>query len=96
MAERGPRYREVLGEGEGGRGREGNVEAGSLARLALDVHAIYASDRTAPAGWHLKEQLRKELRQKVREAVFPYGLEGWKREIPARVEEYALRAYLKG
>lgn len=68
----------------------------SLHHLALALHDLYASDRTAPPGWHLKEQLRKELRQQVREAVFPYGLEGWKREIPARVEEYALRVYLKG
>jgi hypothetical protein len=47
-----------------------------LEQVALQIDGIYGSDATAPAGWHLKEQLRKELRQQVRTALHPTGLTG--------------------
>lgn len=62
--------------------------------LALSIDRIYASDQSAPPGWHMKEQLRKELRQQVKALLIPAGF-SWK-DIPQQVEEYALKAYLKG
>ena len=38
--------------------------------------------------------LRKDLRGKVRRIVHPAGLQDWK-EIPSRVEEFALKSYIK-
>ena len=67
---------------------------GGLAKIAEEIDELYRSDQTAPAGWHQKAQLRKELRQQVRRKVFNSGLENWK-EIPARVDEFALRHYVK-
>jgi type I restriction enzyme R subunit len=93
------------GAGTGAAGRAGSdgrrgqqdqrTGLSALEQLAVEIDAVYASNETAPVGWHLKEQLRKELRQQVRALVFPARLQDWK-EIPARVEEYALRVYLKG
>ena len=65
-----------------------------LKELASQINNVYASDETAPAGWHLKEQLRKELRGTVRRIVHPAGLQDWK-SIPTRVEEFALKSYIK-
>lgn len=65
-----------------------------LGKLAGKIDALYASDDTAPAGWHLKEQLRKELRQEVRYRSYRAGIEAL-REVASRVEEYALRHYVK-
>jgi type I restriction enzyme, R subunit len=80
--------------GFGGNG--GPNGADPLEQVAIQIDGIYGSDTTAPAGWHLKDQLRKELRQQVRKTLHPTGLTGWKDELPARVEEYALKTYLKG
>ncbi|BAY41799.1 type I site-specific deoxyribonuclease, HsdR family protein (plasmid) [Nostoc sp. NIES-2111] len=41
-----------------------------LEEAAQAIDKLYSSDETAPPGWYLKEQLRKELRQKVRALVF--------------------------
>ncbi|MEE9382704.1 MAG: type I restriction enzyme endonuclease domain-containing protein [Nannocystaceae bacterium] len=65
-----------------------------LEQVADEVHAVYASDETAPKGWHLKDALKKTLRGKVRRIVHPLGFPDWK-SIPARVEEYALLHYIK-
>lgn len=59
-----------------------------LEQLALDVCNIYEE---APRLWHQKEQLRRELRGQVRRLAKTVDLEGWKQDIPVRVEEYALR-----
>lgn len=81
------------GAGDGtGAGGEGGEDR--LKELASQVDTVYASDETAPIGWHLKEQLRKDLRGMVRRLVHPAGLDNWK-EIPARVEEFALKSYIK-
>lgn len=65
-----------------------------LAVLAREIDALYASDERAPAGWHRKDQLRKELRQEVRRRAHGAGV-GQVKEVAARVEEYALRHYVK-
>jgi type I restriction enzyme R subunit len=65
-----------------------------LERVAEQIHEVYASDASAPVGWHQKDTLKKELRGKVRRIVHPLGFPDWK-SIPARVEEFALRHYIK-
>jgi type I restriction enzyme R subunit len=65
-----------------------------LIQLAKDVDDLYGSDKSAPPNWHLKEQLRKELRQLVRRLVHQAGLDDLK-AIPERIEEYALKNYVK-
>ncbi|MBE8989437.1 type I restriction endonuclease subunit R [Nostoc sp. LEGE 12450] len=69
-------------------------ELSPLEKAAQEIDALYSSDETAPHGWYLKEQLRKELRQKVRALVFNSKLENWK-DIPSKVDEYALKHYSK-
>ena len=34
---------------------------------AKEIHRLYTADKTAPVGWHLKDQLRKELRERISE-----------------------------
>jgi len=82
------------GDGGDGGGSGGGGGEDGLKALAGQIDQVYASDETAPVGWHLKEQLRKDLRGKVRRIVHPAGLENWK-DIPLRVEEYALKSYIK-
>ena len=64
-----------------------------LEKAAEAIDKLYSSNETAPPGWHLKEQLRKGLRQQVRALVFSFKLENWK-EIPSKVDEYALKHYI--
>lgn len=80
------------GESPAGEAAESGLSG--LEQVAEQIHEVYASDTTAPVGWHLKEALKKELRGKVRRIVHPLGFPEWK-SIPARVEEYAMRHYLK-
>ncbi len=75
-------------------GGEGGHAIDKLKELAAEIHDVYYSDSTAPPGWHMKEQLRKELRGKVRRLVHPSGLENWK-AIPTQVEEFAVKKYIK-
>ena len=65
-----------------------------LQKVALEIDDLYASDSTAPVGWHTKDQQKKEIRQKIRMMVFPLGLNDWK-GIPSKVEEFALKHYIK-
>lgn len=82
-------------EGTSKYGGDGKGEdLSQLEQLALQIDALYRSEQTAPSGWHLKEQLKKELRQMIRKLILPAGLTDWK-TIPARVEEYALKTYVK-
>jgi len=62
--------------------------------LAQEIDTLYSSDQSAPTGWHLKEQLRKELRQEVRKKANHAGLNDL---IPmsTRIEDYALKNYIK-
>jgi type I restriction enzyme R subunit len=71
-----------------------NDNSERLKNLALDIDALYSSDQTAPIGWQNREQLRKELRQQVREIVHSFGVVAFK-EVPIHVEEYALKHYAK-
>lgn len=82
------------GKGEYASGSDGDTALSRLERVADEIHEVYASDTSAPVGWHLKDTLKKELRGKVRRIVHPLGFPDWK-QIPARVEEYALKHYIK-
>ncbi len=64
-----------------------------LQKVAIEIDEIYISEDNAPKGWHLKEQMKKDLRGMVRRIVHPLGIENWK-EIPMRVEEFALKHYV--
>jgi len=58
-----------------------------LKNLAKDVEGIYA---TAPQGWVRKEELRKEMRQKIRALMnqtTKYATSGL-RETPKDVDEF--------
>ncbi len=65
-----------------------------LTDLAEEIDDLYASDETAPAGWHLKDQLRKKLRQEVRHRSYRAGIQALQ-EVAGRIEDYALRHYAK-
>ena len=75
-------------------GVAGEAGEAPLKELASRIDEVYGSDETAPVGWHLKEQLRKDLRGMVRRIVHPAGLQDWK-AVPTRVEEFALKSYIK-
>jgi len=67
-----------------------------LQQVAAEIDDLYQSDETAPQGWHLKEQMKKELRSMVRRIVHPLskdGIENWK-DIPDKVEQYALKHFV--
>jgi type I restriction enzyme R subunit len=65
-----------------------------LGKLTREIDALYASDQTAPKGWHTREQLCRELRQQVRLKAYEANVPDFK-ELPAPVEEYALKHYAK-
>jgi type I restriction enzyme R subunit len=81
---------------EGARDGRGEASSGSarLMLLAEEIDAIYGRDETAPAGWHLKTELRRGLRSQVRYRAHQAQLEDVK-EVAARVEDYALRHYAR-
>lgn len=66
-----------------------------LKEIAKEVEVVYASNDSAPKGWHQMEQLRKELRGTIRRILKPTSLKGWQKDIPNRVEEYALKNFIK-
>jgi type I restriction enzyme, R subunit len=82
------------GVAEAGPAYSGEGPEALLTDLARKIDATYASDDLAPAGWHRKNQLRKELRQRVRHLSFEAGLADVK-IVAGRVEEYALRHYVR-
>ena len=65
-----------------------------LEQAALDIATVYDGNDSAPPGWHLKPELMKELRQKVRRIARDAGVDRWK-DVPEAVEQYAVRAWLK-
>jgi len=69
-------------------------ELSGLQKIALEIDELYTSDQTAPKGWHLKEQMRKDLRMAVRSMVFKQDLRDWK-TIPQKIEEFAISHYAK-
>jgi type I restriction enzyme R subunit len=66
----------------------------TLKDLARNIESLYSSDDTAPRGWHLKEEMKKNIRQQVRRLIHPANLRSWK-DVPTRVEEYALKSFIK-
>ena len=74
---------------------EGHVHLIAVLKvLSEDIDTLYSSDQTAPPGWHLKEQLKKELRQQVRKAAHHAGLKEIKK-VAALVQDYALKFYVR-
>jgi type I restriction enzyme R subunit len=66
-----------------------------LQQAAAEIDEIYASDDSAPLYWHDKGQLRKDLRGQVRRIIMHLGLDGWQKQIPQDIENYAVRHYRK-
>ena len=66
-----------------------------MDRAAIAIDALYASDRSAPPHWQDKTQLKKELRAQVRRVVKPLSLEGWAKDIPQAVQDFAVLHYRK-
>lgn len=75
---------------------EAYVEGSAVAaeEVADAIHGIYQSNQTAPVLWQEKDQMKKVLRSSVRSIVLKSGFKNWK-EIPDRIEEYALKHYVK-
>lgn len=59
-----------------------------LSKIASELTKLYEE---APRGWEQREQLRRELRGKVRRIAKEANVEGWQKDIPTRIEEYALK-----
>lgn len=84
------------GKGESTEGAEQAEQTlNALQELALDIHELYSSDITAPVGWHMKEQLKKNLRMEVVRMLKGAGLMHLWKEVPPKVEAYAEKKYLK-
>jgi len=84
-------------ETETGEHGEGKTLMDWIRELAEDIDELYSSDAEAPVGWHMKSQLKKSLRQKVRAMAHEAGLKDAKKlmPLPHKVEEFALRFYVK-
>ena len=67
----------------------------AIQQAALAIDALYASDETAPLHWQEKTQLKKGLRGKVRRLVKDLDLDGWAKQVPVAVEQYAVIHYSK-
>jgi len=82
---------------ESGEHDEGRSIMDWIRELASDIDELYSSDHEAPVGWHLKSELRKNLRQKVRSMAHEAGLKDTSKlmPLPHKVEEFALRFYVK-
>ena len=81
--------------GEYGQGKQGYADyPDNLQKISLEIDKLYTTPETAPVGWHLKEQLKKELRQKIRRIIIPAGFTDWEK-IPVEIENYALKHYVK-
>ena len=70
------------------------AKAAGKAGLGEDIDGLYSSDQSAPPGWHLKAQLKKELRQQVRRGAHHAGLKEMKK-VATAVQDYALKFYVK-
>lgn len=87
-------------EDKSAKGKESNSEAArevlhALKDIATDIEQTYLSDETAPPGFHLRSEMRKELRQRVRRILQPTKLKGWDKDLPFAIEEYALKHFVK-
>ncbi len=68
-----------------------------IRELAQEIDQLYSDDDEAPVGWHMKSQLKKQLRQQVRAMAYEAGLQDARKlmPLPHKVEEFALRFYVK-
>ncbi len=73
----------------------GAISEGDMRRsLALDIDALYTSPQSAPAGWHLKPELCKTLRQAVRGKAAAMGFTDLM-AIADRVDDFARKHYIR-
>lgn len=87
-------------EDKSAKGKESDSEAvrevlHALKDIATDIEQTYLSDESAPPGFHLRAEMRKELRQRVRRILQPTKLKGWDKDLPFAIEEYALKHFVK-
>ncbi|WP_256359954.1 type I restriction endonuclease subunit R [Thalassospira sp. TSL5-1] len=68
-----------------------DISAGDLVELAVFMEGIYAQ---TPPHWHEKTELRKTLRQQVRQKLHAMGF-GSLKLVSEEVEEFALKAFAK-
>ena len=69
---------------------DNDSEFSKLQQIAADICLVY---QEASSMWQDKEQLRKELRGKVRRLAKDTEINGWQKEIPTRIEEYAMKHF---
>ncbi|MES3036984.1 MAG: type I restriction endonuclease subunit R [Bdellovibrionota bacterium] len=67
----------------------------ALKEVAEKIEATYQSEEKAPPGFHLRAEMRKELRAAVRRILQPTKLKGWEKDLPFKIEEYALKHFIK-
>ena len=78
-----------------GPGYAGAIPGSPLEKAALAIDDLYASDATAPSYWQDKATLKKDLRAVVRRLLMPLALEGWAKELPQEIENFAVLHYGK-
>ena len=76
-------------------GGKGEPKLTLLQEAAVAIDELYASDETAPTYWQDKRQMKKDLRATVRRLVRGLKLEGWAKQVPLAVEQYAVAHYRK-
>ncbi|MCB9229844.1 MAG: type I restriction endonuclease subunit R [Deltaproteobacteria bacterium] len=67
---------------------EQDASEDNFSKVASELTKLYEE---APRGWEQREQLRRELRGKVRRMAREANVEGWQKDVPAHIEEYALK-----
>ena len=63
-------------------------------QLAIIVEGIYTDPDLAPKGFHTKDGVKKDLRQRVRKEAHALGFKSLK-DLPVEIEEIALKFYAK-
>lgn len=83
-------------DGDGGEveGGEDTQTLSPLKKAAAEIDELYASDLEAPPHWHIRPDVRKELRQRVRRILRGLSLED-RKAISRRIDEYAIANYAK-
>jgi type I restriction enzyme R subunit len=67
---------------------ESDPKLSKLKQIAADICLVY---QEVSSMWQDKEQLRRELRGKIRRLAKDVEINGWQKEIPTRIEEYAMK-----
>jgi type I restriction enzyme, R subunit len=69
------------------------VAEGDLKKdLAEELDGYYASEDNAPVGWHLKDELRQQVRLRAHEAGFSGDT---LKALPDAVEDFALKHHIR-